>query len=105
MRFYTFPDLPSFNFCTQGKVETRHVTAPPERTNTEKLLMRTEYRELSSGEGREKEPATYIAAKEATHSRNVVPKPKLPSLIAWLTSFLAAKLSSCRSEPIRSLAC
>lgn len=45
----------------------------------------------------------YIAEKEATHSRNVVPKPKLASLMACVARFLAAYPRSFRSEPISSL--
>ena len=44
---------------------------------------------------------TDMAAKEATHLRKVVPKPKLPSLVALLTSFLTANFGSFMSESIK----
>lgn len=44
-----------------------------------------------------------MAAIEAIHSRIEVPKPKPVSVKAWLARFLAAIVSSLRSDPIMAL--
>ena len=49
------------------------------------------------------EGATYMAAKEAIHSRKEVPKPKLASLREWPASFLKAVARSLMSLLIKSV--
>lgn len=51
----------------------------------------------------EDEKNTDMAAKEASHLRKEVPKPRRPSLEVWLMRFLAAIFKSLRSELINWL--